>query len=145
MLPPCQCTKVCLGVLDAGVCLCEGVCMSVSAPLSTCRGWGHSSKPGFLPPWCLQSIICDSTPRSNPHFCEQLQVAIAFSPPRSTIYLFYFWLCWVFVAARGLSLVAMGKDYSFLHCTGFSLWWLLLLQSMGSRCVGFSSCDMWAQ
>ena len=52
----------------------------------------------------------------------------------------YFWLRWVFVAACRLSLVAVSRGYSSLQCTGFSLQWLLLLQSMGSRCVGFSSC-----
>ena len=60
------------------------------------------------------------------------------------IYLFiYFWLRWVFVAARGLSLVAASGGYSLLRCTDFSLRWLLLLcllQSTGSRHVGFSSC-----
>ena len=57
----------------------------------------------------------------------------------------YFWLRWVFVAACGLSLVASSGGYSSLQCAGFSLWWLLLLQSMGSRCAGFSSCGTWAQ
>ena len=53
------------------------------------------------------------------------------------IYLFiYFWLRWVFVAACGLSVVAASGDYSWLQWAGFSLWWLLLLRSMGSRCVG---------
>ena len=52
------------------------------------------------------------------------------------IYLFYFWLCWVFIAARGLSLVAVSGGYSSLRCAGFSLWWLLLLQSMGSSSCG---------
>ena len=33
---------------------------------------------------------------------------------------------------------------SSLWCTGFSLWWLLLLWGTCSRCVGFSSCDIWA-
>ena len=51
----------------------------------------------------------------------------------------YFWLCWVFVAPCGLSLVAASRGYSLLWCMGFSLWWLLLLQSAGSRRVGFSS------
>ena len=61
-------------------------------------------------------------------------------------YLFiYFWLHWVFVAVRGLSLVAASGGYSSLQCEGFSLWWLLLLQSTGSRCMGFSSCDSQAQ
>ena len=54
------------------------------------------------------------------------------------IYLFfilfiYFWLRWVFVAVRGLSLVVVSWGYSALQCTGFSLQWLLLLQSMGPR------------
>ena len=57
------------------------------------------------------------------------------------IYLFiYFWLCWVFVAVSGLFLVAASGGYSSLWCTGFSLLWLLLLQTMGSRCNVFSSC-----
>ena len=56
-------------------------------------------------------------------------------------YLFiYFWLRWVFVAACGLSLVAASGGSSWLQCAGFSLQWLLLLRSTGSRCTGFSSC-----
>ena len=58
---------------------------------------------------------------------------------------FLFWLCWVFVAARGLSLVGASAGYSSLRCTGFSLWWLLLLWSTGSRHICFSSCGMQAQ
>ena len=57
----------------------------------------------------------------------------------------YFWLRWVFVAARGLSLVAASGGYSSLRCTGFSLQWLLLLRSTGSKCAGFRSCGMRAQ
>ena len=38
-----------------------------------------------------------------------------------------------------------GRGYSLLRCAGFSLQWPLLLQSTGSRCVGFSSCGTWAQ
>ena len=57
----------------------------------------------------------------------------------------YFWLCWVFIAVYGLSLVVASGGYSSLRCAGFSLWWLLLLQSMGSRRVGFSSCGTRAQ
>ena len=57
------------------------------------------------------------------------------------IYLFiYFWLLWVFVAACSLSVVAESGSYSSLRCAGFSLWWLPLLQSTGSRHMGFSSC-----
>ena len=57
-----------------------------------------------------------------------------------------FWLRWVFVAARRLSLVSASGGYSSLQCTGISLWWwLLLLRSTGSRCAGFSSCGTRAQ
>ena len=55
---------------------------------------------------------------------------------RVSFILFYFWPRWVFVAVCGLSLVAMRGGYSSLWCAVFSLWWLLLLQSMGSSCVG---------
>ena len=56
----------------------------------------------------------------------------------------FFWLRWVFAAVRGLSLVAVSGCYSSLLCAGFSLQWLLLLWSTGSRRVGFSSCGSWA-
>ena len=45
----------------------------------------------------------------------------------------YFWLCWVFVAVHGLSLVVVSGvsgGCSSLPCVGCSLWWLLWLQSM---------------
>ena len=44
-----------------------------------------------------------------------------------------FWLRLVFVAALGLSLVAVGRGHSSLQCMGFSLRWPLLLRSTGSR------------
>ena len=49
------------------------------------------------------------------------------------LFLFFFWLRWVFVAVHGLSLVAVSGGYSSLWCTGFSLWWLLLLSSTDSK------------
>ena len=57
----------------------------------------------------------------------------------------YFWLRWVLIAAHGLSLVAVSGGYSSLWCAAFSLRWLLLLRSMGSRSIGFSSCGVRAQ
>ena len=45
----------------------------------------------------------------------------------------YFWLRWVFVATCRLSLVAASGGYFLVRCTGFSLQWLLLLQSLCSR------------
>ena len=52
------------------------------------------------------------------------------------IYLFiyyYFWLCWVFVSVRGLSLVAASGGHSSSRCAGLSLSRPLLLRSTGSR------------
>ena len=51
------------------------------------------------------------------------------------IYL-YFWLCWVFVSVRGLSLVAARGGHSSSRCTGLSLSRPLLLRSTGSRRTG---------
>ena len=58
------------------------------------------------------------------------------------------WLCWVFVAACRLSLVEANGSHSSLWCMSFSLLWLLLLRSSGSRVQasvvaarGLSSCS----
>ena len=48
----------------------------------------------------------------------------------------YFWLCWVFVSVRGLSLVAASGGHSSSWCAGLSLSWPLLLRSTSSRCAG---------
>ena len=53
------------------------------------------------------------------------------------IYIFFiFWLCWVFVSVRGLSLVVASRGHSSSRCAGLSLWWPLLLRSTGSRRAG---------
>ena len=52
----------------------------------------------------------------------------------------FFWLLWIFVAVHRLPLVAASGGYSSLRCAGFSLWWLLLLWSMGCKYEVFSSC-----
>ena len=53
------------------------------------------------------------------------------------IYLFiYFWLCWLFVSVRGLSLVAASGGHSSSRCAGLSLSQPLLLRSTGSRRAG---------
>ena len=53
--------------------------------------------------------------------------------------------CWVLVAARRLSRLVASRGYSPLQCAGFSLQWLLLLQSLGSRRTGLRSCGTRAQ
>ena len=52
------------------------------------------------------------------------------------LFIYLFWLCWVFVSVRGLSLVAASGGHSSLQCAGLSLSWPLLLRSTGSRCAG---------
>ena len=70
---------------------------------------------------------------------------VFFSPDGKGLYLFiyfkiylfiYFWLCWVFVSVRGLSLVAASGGHSSSRCTGLSLSRPLLLRSTGSRRAG---------
>ena len=65
------------------------------------------------------------------------------------LFIYLFRLCWVCVAVHRLSLVAASGGYSSLQCAGFSLRWLLLLRSTGSRHVasvvvacGLSSCGL---
>ena len=53
------------------------------------------------------------------------------------IYLFiYFWLCWVFVSVRGLSLVAVSGGHSSSRCAGLSLSWPPFLRSTVSTRAG---------
>ena len=54
------------------------------------------------------------------------------------IYLFiiYFWLRWVFVSVRGLSLVVASGGHSSSRCAGLSLSWPLLLRGTGSKRAG---------
>ena len=52
-------------------------------------------------------------------------------------YLFiYWWLCWVFVSVRGLSLVAASGGHPSSRCAGLSLSRPLLLRSTGSSRAG---------
>ena len=63
-----------------------------------------------------------------PHPCQHLILSI---------FLFiYFWLCWVFVSVRGLSLVAASGGPSSSRCAGLSLSRPLLLRNTGSRRSG---------
>ena len=61
------------------------------------------------------------------------------------IYLFLAVLGLVALLLHGLSLVAESWGYSSLPSMGFSLRWLLLLWSTGSRRAGFRGCDARAQ
>ena len=54
----------------------------------------------------------------------------------NVFFFFFFWVCWVFVSVRGLSLVAVSGGHSSLRCGGLSLSRPLLLRSTGSRRAG---------
>ena len=83
-------------------------------------------------------------PQKSQFICFSFSCLCFFKKFYLFIHLFIFWLSWVFVAARRLSLVVVSRGYSSLRCTGFSLRWLLLLWSTGSKRAGFSSCGSWA-
>ena len=52
------------------------------------------------------------------------------------IIIYLFWLCWVFVSVRGLSLVVASGGHSSSRCAGLSLSRPFLLRSTGSRRAG---------
>ena len=127
-------------------------------------GWGEGSGyclsqsvcPSTLPPLIRQNIRRYVT-RGKIKMTQKDQHDLGQSAARkeqkqatdtlSTFFffhLFYFWLRWVFVAVRGLSLGAASEGYSSLRCAGFPLQWLLLLRSTDSRRAGFGSCGSWA-
>ena len=58
--------------------------------------------------------------------------------PLINLFIYVFWLCWVFIAARRLSLVVASGGYSMLRCVGFSLRWLLCCRAraLGARASG---------
>ena len=71
-------------------------------------------------------------------FCWSVRMSSKYGDFIRPSVLFFF-----FIGCVGSSLLRGG--YSSLRCTGFSLWWFLLLHSMGSRHRGFSSCGSQAQ
>ena len=65
------------------------------------------------------------------------------SVPQShwTHFFFFFWLCWVFVAVHGRSLVAESRGYSVV-VRGLLVAVASLVVERAVWHVGFSSCDM---
>ena len=54
----------------------------------------------------------------NTTFLKSLLLFFFFYSNLLFIYIFYFWLCWVFVSVRGLSPVAAGGGHSSSRCAG---------------------------
>ena len=66
-------------------------------------------------------------------------------PDKTIIFIFIYFIFGCIgslLLCAGFSLVVASGGYSLLWCVGFSLQWLLLLQSTGSRHMGFSSCGL---
>ena len=64
---------------------------------------------------------------------------------KKIIYLFIYLAALSFQWCAGFLLAAESRGCRELQRAGFSLLWHLLLQSVGSRSAGFSSCGTWAQ
>ena len=91
---------------------------------------------------CTKYIHFAISQLSKSHWPINIQPSYIFFKINLFIYLFiyllfiYFWLCWVFVSVRGLSLVAASGGHSSSRCVGLSLSRPLLLWSTGSRRAG---------
>ena len=118
--------------LNTLLCLCKGLWQATVSCESIFR-WCQDQKP---------SELCKANRNASGHFFflwlyGLWESCISQNHFLIIIYLFiYFWLCWVFVSARGLSLVAASGGHSSSRCAALSLSRPLLLRSTGSRCTG---------
>lgn len=96
--------------------------------------WILAARPGIEP---------DPLPRKAKSLSQDCQG----SPNIMFVFLLFinFWLDWGFVAALGLSLLAEVGATLCCGTQAFSLWWLLLSLSTGSRHAGFRSWGTQAQ
>ena len=85
---------------------------------------------------CLPDVISFLEPFSVIAKYHQRFHFIYFFKLKLLSFFLYFWLCWVFVSVRGLSLVAASRGHSSSRCAGLSLSRPLSLRSTGSRCAG---------
>ena len=90
--------------------------------------------------------VLDTCLLSEMYFAKIFSQFVAYLFFLNFIYLFIYLLAALGLrcCVRAFSLVAVSRGYSSLWCMGFSLWWLLLLWSTGSRRAGFSSCGLQA-
>ena len=119
--------------------------------LACCDSWGRKES-GTTELLIWSDLICAPTKQWQviplPNFVFQRQLTTKKDPSAYGLdypfFLFvcllfffylciYFWLCWVFVAARGFSPVAASRDYSLGVVCGLLVWWVLLLLSIGYR------------
>ena len=107
----------------------------MGAPGGTKHG-GRAQLPSGSRPLLPARLSQEKQP-PQPCFEDGLMPLFFFLKANLFIYLFiYFWLCWVFVSVRGLSLVAASGGHSSSRCAGLSLSRPLLLRLAGSRRAG---------
>ena len=73
----------------------------------------------------------DYQAKLSQYFLDMLRINFAsffFSILFTYVYMCLFWLCWVFIAVCGLSVVAASGATFSLGYTHFSLWWLLVAE-----------------
>ena len=107
------------------------------------------SQPGY---WLWCSLDAVHFPYHNDPSCCPFVAKSTFLSPYPLLFFFFNKLINLFLAVLGLccwcrlSLVTCGDwGLLFVWCAGFSLCWLFLLRSTGSRRAGFSSCGSQAQ
>ena len=100
-------------------------------------------------PQGILDLSCPTRDRTwpLPRKAKSLSQECQGSPNIMFVFLLFinFWLDWGFVAALGLSLLAEVGATLCCGTQAFSLWWLLLSQSIGSRHAGFRSWGTQAQ
>ena len=89
-----------------------------------CNLWGHkeSDMTERWTLWLSLKLITVWESRKFPRRCKSLQIL-----------LIYFWLCYVFIAAHGLSPVAVSRGYCLVAMHGLLILVASLVQSMSSR------------
>ena len=105
--------------------------------------WKPTTSPSLHAGWHLWAHLLAPLANPSPNILQEHKRINCFSDVVFfclfffLIYLFiYFWLCWVFISVRGLSLVAASGGHSSSRCAGLSLSRPLLWRSTGSRRAG---------
>ena len=105
--------------------------------------WVVCRKVTFFQNW----LQCDRKASSNQKWqgrktLSKIYPKKSIKPIGYVLILIYFWLCWIFIAVRGLSLAVASRGYSLVVFRLLSAV-ASLLQSTGSWWVRFSSCGPW--
>ena len=90
---------------------------------------------------CVKDPVCH---RIETRWFQLISNTVIFIKLLRNVYLSFFFLQWVFIAAHGLSLVAVSEGYSLVAVQGLLVVVASLGWSVGSRAHGFHGCNSWA-